>query len=87
MVSSTHQEIKHLLQNISESVDIYALYSLQTSWVVYREHYYSNTKAQCTRAKTNTHINFTYYTFIKYLSIMPYDLILTCATQVSSQNH
>lgn len=33
------------------------------------------------------HINFTYYTYIKYFFIMLYDLILTYATQVCSQKH
>lgn len=44
-------------------------------------------KEQYLRAKTNMHISFTYYTFIKYLFIIPYDLILTYATEVSSQKH
>lgn len=33
------------------------------------------------------HINFTYYTYIKYFFIMLYDLILTYATQVCSEKH
>lgn len=44
-------------------------------------------KEQYIRAKTNMHISFTYYMFIKYFFIVPYDLILTYATQVSSQKH
>lgn len=37
IMSSTHMQMKCLSQTISESVDSYVLYLLQTSWAVYRK--------------------------------------------------
>jgi len=42
-------------------------------------------KEQYIRAKTNTHITFMYYMFVKYLFVVLYDLTPRYATQVSSQ--